>query len=201
MIVLDVEQGSPEWIAARLGIPTASQFSRLMTAKTMKLSAGSATYMNELVAERMLNASLDPYVSELMERGSGMEQQAVDYYELQRDVETETVGHVLTDDRKVGCSPDRLVGTDGGLEIKCPTPQVHVGYMLGDEGKYKAQIQGCMWVCERKWWDWLSFHPELPPVLVRFHRDEEFISKLGTAVNTFVERMDYAMERVKAMDK
>lgn len=195
MIRLDVEQGSPEWIAVRLGIPTASQFNRIMTAKTHKPSSAQEDYVCELIAERILKQSLDPFVSDWMERGAELEPMAVAYYEMQTDREVEKVGHCLTDDRSAGCSPDGLVGDDGGLEIKCPAAKTHISYMIGGKhhAKYLHQVQGGLWITGREWWDFLSFHPELPPVLKRFHRDEEYIGDLAECVNGFCERLDREM--------
>jgi hypothetical protein len=192
MIILNVEQGSAEWFAARLGIPTASQFGRILTPKTMKLSDQSAGYMQELIAEQLLGQAMDDGGSiGFMQRGEVLERKAVEFYELQRDVETEKVGFVLRDDSRVGCSPDRFVGADGLLEIKCPSAKVHVGYLLDDEGiGYRAQVQGQLWITGRAYVDTLSYNPELPPALVRVHRDEEFIGKLAAAVDQFLSFLD-----------
>ena len=198
MIRLDMPQGSPEWIAARCGIPTASQFHRILTAKTHKPSSAADDYINELIAESLLGASLDPYVSELMERGIEMQDQAHSYYEFQRDCTADLVGHCLTDDRRAGCSPDALVGDSGGLEIKCPTAKVHVSYMRGTPDKYTMQVQGALWITGRKWWDFLSFHPELPPVLRRWTRKEEIIGKLYEAVTNFCKRLDDETQKIAA---
>jgi len=196
--IIDCIQGSEEWKKARLGRPTASQFSRILTPKQMKLSATSVGYLHELVAERYLGMPLDPAFSEWIERGTAMESQARTYYEMQRDVQVREVGHVLTDDEKVGASPDGLVGDDGGLEIKVPSAKVHIGYLLdGTDSLYKSQVQGCMWVCERKWWDVLSYNPTLQPVLMRVQRDEEYIEKLSAAVAEFCKRLEFAMERME----
>lgn len=199
MKVLDCEQGSDEWIATRLGIPTASQFSRIITAKTLKVSESSASYMCELLAERMLGMPVNESVSGFMERGSEMEASAVAFYELQRGVDTQKVGLVLRDDGRVGCSPDRFVGDDGGLEIKCPSAAVHVAHLLEMPLRFFPQVQGCLWLTERKWWDLLSYHPQMPPALVRVERDEEFIAALATAVEKFLERLDLAQRALDAM--
>jgi hypothetical protein len=198
MIVHDVEQGSPEWRRLRLGIPTASNFHRIISPKTLKLSAASHGYLCELVAERLLGEPMDADKTMFMERGSELEEQAVAYYELQRDVETTRVGFVTDDDCAVGCSPDRLVGDDGGLEIKCPGAAQHVSNMLEMTAHYMPQVQGTMWLTGRDWWDLLSFHPALPPVIVRIERDEEYIERLAEAVCAFNVRLDQATEQLKA---
>ena len=197
MILMDCLQGSPEWHAARLGIPTASAFSRILSPKSLKLSESSQSYMHELLAERMLGFPLESASSDFMERGKALEDQAMAYYELQRGVDTERVGFALTDDRRAGCSPDRLVGTEGGLEIKCPSPAVHVGYLLdGLPAKFLPQVQGCLWITGRAWWDLLSYHADLPVALVRVSRDPEYIGALEAAVTAFCDRLESASEKL-----
>ena len=191
MIRLDCPQGSEEWIQARLGIPTASQFHRLITPRTGKLSSQAAGYAYELLAEELLGHPVDEGASDFMARGTQLEKSAIDFYEFTQDVHTERVGFILRDDKLTGCSPDRLVGEDGGLEIKCPSAKVHVGYMLdADADAYRCQVQGALWLTGRAWWDWLSYNPELPPVLIRFERDEAFIEKLAATVDQFINYLD-----------
>jgi hypothetical protein len=63
-----------------------------------------------------------------------------------------------------------------------------MAYLLGSGSAYEAyrvQAQGQLFVSERKWSDILSFHPELPPALMRIERDEKFIELLEAAVTTF----------------
>ena len=200
MIALDLEQGTPEWLQARLGIPTASQFYRLITPKTGKPSAQSADYLCELLAEWMLGHPLDMEENDWMARGRELEPSAIEFYQLQRDVDVERCGFALLDDRSAGCSPDGLVGLDGGLEIKCPSPAKHVAYLLGQESmdKYTPQIQGCLWITGRAWWDRLSFHPELPPHLTRIERDEKFIATLSQIVADFCGQLADAKKRIAA---
>ena len=110
MIIVDVEQRSFEWLEARQGIPTGSQISRLLTEKTRKYSVlGARKYRNELLAEWFLDASLDGGNTLWMDRGTMLETEARQYYELLRDVELDEVGFCLRDDRRFGGSPDALV--------------------------------------------------------------------------------------------
>lgn len=191
MIRLDVVQGTSEWQSARLGIPTASCFDKIITPKTMKLSGQSDGYAHQLIAEQILGEPLDNATSGFMQRGTLLEQRAVSWYELQHDLDTDPVGFVLRDDRRVGCSPDRFVGASGLLEVKCPAADTHVGYLLDDEGiGYRAQVQGQLWICEREWIDTLSYSPRMPNALVRQHRDEEFITKLAAAVEQFLSSIE-----------
>lgn len=197
MIHLPVAQGSPEWMMARLGIVTASQMDKIVT-PTGKLSGQADKYMNRLIAEQLLGVPQDDASSGFMQRGSTLERHAVSYYELQKEMDTDAVGFLLRDNGRVGASPDRFVGTDGLLEIKVPMATTHIGYLLDNEGiGYRVQVQGQLWVAEREWSDTLSYHPELPPALVRQHRDEKFIALLAAAVTQFLDAMDEAKASLK----
>mgnify|MGYP000916683345 CR=1 FL=1 len=199
MIRLDVEQGSPGWIEARLGLPTASRFDEIITPKTLKLSASSEKYRNELLAEWLLGVSLSGGDdSDFMTRGKALEDEARSWYELQHDVEVDRVGFVMRDDQRAGCSPDGFVGVDGGLEIKCPSAAVHVGYLLGDVATaYRCQVQGSLWITGREWWDVLSYHPSLPKAYVRTYRNEEFIAALEKLHGQFWEYLQEGKEALR----
>lgn len=179
-------QGSPMWLKLRTGIPTASEFDSIITPGG-KPSKSADRYMYGLIAERMMGHSRIESVSTWMDRGMQMEQEAVEFYEFQRECETAKVGFICNDSRTIGASPDRLVGEAGLLEIKVPAEHTHVSYLLSKsvDQAYHPQVQGQLWIAERKWSDILSFHPEMPPSLIRVERDEEFIGKLSAAVTAF----------------
>ena len=192
MIIHRCEQGTSEWLRLRAGIPTASQFDRIVTPKGA-LSKSADGYMHELLAERMLHEPLVKAVTMWMERGSQHEAEAVAYYEMERNLETMPVGFVTNDEGTIGASPDRLVNADGLLEIKVPSPGVHVGYLLAEHGAghdYRAQAQGQLWITGREWVDVMSYCPGLPEALVRFTRDEEYIAALARAVSEFSARLE-----------
>lgn len=202
MIRLNVVQGTPEWEMARLGIPTASSFKRILTAKTLKLSSSAGEYRNQLLAEWLTGMPLEfgGGPNTLMQRGTGMEAEARMFYELQYDVpEVEQVGFLLRDDRMAGCSPDGLVGEDGGLELKCPMMHTHIGYLLDPQSladQYAPQVQGCLYITGRAWWDLVAYHPQLPPVYHRIARDEKYIAALDAALDTFVADLLAAREQL-----
>ena len=193
MIVHQVEQLSSEWHALRLGIPTTSEFKRIVTPGG-KLSAQSADYMHRLLAEWILAGPLDEdtFETKWMERGRLLEDEAVRSYEFETERTTETVGFITTDDGLIGCSPDRLiVGEPGLLEIKCAAPQTHIGYMLtrAVDKDYYPQVQGQLLVTGREWVDIQAYFPGLPSVIVRVGRDPEYQGLLDLALRAFVEKM------------
>ena len=193
MIIHQVEQGSEEWHQLRLGIPTASCFDKILTAEKLALSKSSAPYMHTLLAEWIFGAPLESFEGGWMKRGKDLEAEAVSAYEFQREVDSSTVGFVTTDDGMIGASPDRLVGSDGLLEMKCPALQTHVGYMLNPQSlkdEYRIQTQGQLWVCgDREWSDIVSFYPGFPLVVVRSNVDTKASLALSTHIPAFVETM------------
>lgn len=201
MKILDVAQGTAEWAQARAGIPTASCFDKILTAKKLELSKSSVVYRNQLLAERLVGYPIDfaPQTG-WMERGIELEPEARAFYEMHFDVEVETVGFVLRDDEQVGGSPDGFVGSDGGVDFKCPAIHTHVGYLLDPNklsDEYMMQAQGLMYLTGRQWWDLLSYHPELPHVRVRIMRDEAYIGAVDKALALFVADLNTAWKQLE----
>jgi len=191
MKICSHEQGSPEWFEARLGIPSASMFSKIVTTKGA-WSTQADSYINQLVAERLTGEREEIYQSHHMIRGTELEPEARDMYCLMKDVEVQEVGFCLHDTLKAGCSPDGLVGEDGGIEIKCPAPATHVEYLRGGvlPSRYKQQVMGCLWITQREWWDFVSYHPNMKPLIVRVERDEEYIAALEECVTKAVNLIE-----------
>lgn len=186
MIEHDVEQGSEAWLRVRAGIPTSSMFDKIVT-KSGAASKSATKYMNELLAERMMGHPLEEHVSLWMMRGRELEAEAVLFYEAQRNLDTKRIGFITNDDGTIGTSPDRAVGADGLVELKVPAPHTHVHYLLAREldAEYRPQVQGQLWLTERKWVDLCSYHPEMPKALIRVERDEGFIKILREHVTAF----------------
>ena len=139
MKILDFEQGSIDWVAARKGIPTASRFSDICTAKTGALSASAKKYAAELLVER--NGFETPhFTTEAMEHGIVTEKTARDWFEFQYDVDVTQVGMVTTDDGRIACSPDGLIYSGDmlchGWECKCPLAKTHMLYNM-DASQYR----------------------------------------------------------------
>ena len=191
-IVYDCIQGTPEWAALRCGIPTASQFHRIIT-PGRKASKSQDAYLYELIAEKLTGEPTVGFTSHWMDRGSELEAEAVNYYEFQRECETVKVGFVTNAAGTIGASPDRFVGDTGALEIKVPKPGNHIAYLLQDGEAYsdhKIQTQGQIWVAQREWNDLLSYCPGLPFALYRVERDEDFIADMAKEVEKFVCRLE-----------
>ena len=196
MRCIDCEQGSDEWIAARLGIPSASMYGKIITTQG-KWSTQADTYINQLVAEKLTGEQTPFYQNEHMARGTALENDARKMYEFIKDIEVREVGFCLHDTLEAGASPDGLIGEDGGLEIKCPAPATHVEYLRGGKlpSKYKQQVMGCLWITGREWWDFMSYHPSMKPLIVRVERDEDYIAELEACVSKAVELIEENVEK------
>ncbi len=204
-------QGSTEWAMLRVGRPTSSEFSKIITPGGQP-SKSAAGYINALLVETMLGRPLGGVEMPWMRDGKDREAEAVKYYELIRDVETEVVGFLTTDDLRVGSSPDRLIPGGGVLEVKSPTETTHSVYLsayidtlLGSgaigsvQDAYKCQLQGELYVSERDWADILSYYIGLPEVITRVHRDEPFIAKLKGELDKFLCLFDARLEKLRAL--
>jgi hypothetical protein len=201
--IANVAPGSDEWRQARIGIPTASGAHRIVTAGG-KLSSQRDSYLCELAAERLLGTWLDTDAGDFAARGTALEPQAVAFYELLTNADTIPGGFCTTDDGRAGCSPDRLVLVDGkplrGLEIKCPKPSTHVGYLLNQDhdAKYKTQVQYSLWVSGLQSWDIVSYHPGMPEALIRIPRNEPLIKIMSDRTAEFCDELDTAVAIIKA---
>jgi len=190
MRLISCEQGSPEWLTHRLGVPSASQFSKIVTGKGGKSTQVEA-YINQLVAEELTGETTFVYVNEHMKRGTELEPDARELYEALTGNTVQEVGFCLHDTVNAGCSPDGLIGEDGGLEIKCPAPATHVEWVKAGvvPSKHLQQIMGCLWVTGRSWWDFMSYHQTMKPLIVRVERDEEYIAALAEHVTNAALRI------------
>lgn len=195
--IIDCQQGSVEWYAARIGRPTSSQFHKIIT-PTGKVSSQAQAYMYRLVAERLLRETMDDYLGSVQwaERGKMLEHDAAAQFEFSHEVKLKPVGFVTTDDGRVGCSPDRFItGRRESVEIKCPAPWNHVKYLLEGPGDdYKPQVQGQLFVAELDAVHFYSYHPRCPPVEFTVYRDEFYIRMMAALLANFLQHLDRAYE-------
>jgi hypothetical protein len=193
--VLDCEQGSADWYLARLGIPTASRFADVL-AKGEGKTRGR--YLRELAGEILAGEpEADTYSNGHMERGKLLEEEARNLYAYLKEVEPQRVGFIRNG--KKGASPDSLIGVNGGLEVKTALQHIQVERLQrGDlPPEHKAQVQGSLWVSEREFWDFVSYCPKLPPLIVRVHRDDVYIAGLAKAVEAFNEELDALVASIR----
>ena len=202
-------QKSPEWWELRRGIPTASDFDKIMQPVKCKPSASQVPYICQLIADRI--CLTPPFFTEreghtaAMRNGENLEPAARSWYELESGFEIEQVGFCTTDDGRLGCSPDGLVKWGdqykGGLELKCPELKTHMAYLLDGSGlpsEYGPQVHGQLIVTGLPFVDFMSYAPGAPPLLVRVEPDD-YTEKLRAALEEFWGRYQTAWEKVQQM--
>lgn len=199
-----IDQRSEQWFADRAGRITASRMSDVMafTAGDGKWKSGPrkgqdkvaaplkarTDYALQLAAERLTGKPRKQVKAHALQWGTDVEPLARAAYEAATGVivdPAEFVIHPIHD--FIGASPDFLVDSDGGGEIKSPeSSEVHLETLIhGLPKDHIEQIQGGLWVTDRDWWDFVSFHPDFPPArrlyIQRVKRDDAYISQLETA--------------------
>ena len=200
MKIIDCIQGDDKWFELHQGRPTAGRFSRIITPKKWSYASGAQTFIHKLVAGQYVPEWREDYTSAAMKNGMIMEPEARRYYEFDRDVTVQKVGFCMTDCERFGCSPDGLVEGGGGLELKSPEPETQVKYLLdgGVPAEYLPQVHGCLLVTGLDWWDFMSYCPPFPTLLVRVEPDEK-TEALRLALDRFWEEYQAAIEKVKGL--
>ena len=207
-MIAQLTQGSPEWHQARLGKVTASRISDVAAKIKTGWGASRSKYMGELIAENLTHEPTPSYTNAAMQHGTDTESQAAAAYAFYTDAELELVGFV--DHPKIeqaGCSPDRLIGKDGLVEIKCPQTSTHIDTLLGGSipKKYIDQMYWQMACTRREWCDFVSFDPRMPPetqlFIQRIERDKERIKELEEMVVDFLAEMNEKIDRLTKLEK
>lgn len=180
MIKIHCDQGSEAWHEQRCGKFTASQFKDLMSGET---TAGYTKLIASIAGQVISGETEESYSNANMERGIELEPEARSFYENHTETEVEQVGFVLPENELaewVGVSPDGLIGDDGGVEIKCPLASTHLRYIKENRLplEYKWQVQGQLWITGRKWWDFMSYYPNMKPFILRVYPDIEMHKEL-----------------------
>lgn len=206
MIIVDVEQGTPEWFAARLGKVSASRVADVVAKTKTGWGASRANYAADLIAERLTGVKAESYSNVAMQWGTDNEPAARKAYEFMTGNAVATVGLVLHPSIDMACaSPDGLVGEDGLVEIKAPQTATHIETLLGAPvaDKYVKQVHWQMAATGRAWCDFVSFDPRMPGEMslhiTRIARDDALIKSLEADVSVFLSEISDKVARLKSL--
>lgn len=215
--IIEVWQGSPEWDAARFGIPTASNASKITAGGDGKTRS---EYLRKLAGEEVSRLPREEYRGKAMERGNIMEPELRALYHMVTGREPKPVSNnpevVFTPGcpgygfvRRalkvgfIGASPDSRVGNDGGLEIKSASPHILIDIMQRGvvPSEHIPQVQCTMLVTGWAWVDLLIGYTGMPPFIRRIRRDTSKIAQLEVAIETFNEDLTELTQWVRAYGK
>lgn len=198
-----MKQREDDWFKARLGKATASRFGDIMAKTRTGYSASRKNYKAQLVIERLTGEVTESYTNGAMQWGIDTEPLARVAYELSSGNDVEQCGSIDHFELEAGASPDGLIGEDGIVEIKCPNSATHIEYLKSKElpREYKAQVQGQLWITERKWADFVSYDPRMPEHLqlkiIRVERDEDYIDELYKEVVDFLNEVQKELDELE----
>lgn len=199
IVYRDIEQRSPEWFALHVGIPTASDINKIVTS-TGKVSAQRTEYLYRLAGERVLGTVEQNGLNTVWtRRGTEMEPEARNVYAMEAEVEVEEVGFITDDKGRYGCSPDGLILPNKGLEIKCPSLSVFVGYVLGGKlpTEYKVQVQASLFITGFEQWDFFAYYPDMKPFQLSVEPDLKFHEILKEELERFCADLDKAEQELR----
>ena len=199
-----LEQGSTEWLEARRGIVTASVAGKLLTATGKVANNDTSRALTEtLVAERLTGrVEITPPTRD-MQRGTILEDESrriyAEHYAPVREI---GFARLDTDTFTLGASPDGLIEDDGGFETKSPRARTHMRTILEDRvpPQYVPQVQTCLLVTGRSWWDFCSYVPGMKYYRKRVFPDLAMHAAIIAAAEAFEEnanrmRNDYLTAR------
>ena len=200
-------QGSEEWLLSRVGRVGCSRLSDVLAeGRSGAPSATRKNYMAELLCERLTGRYAEHFTTAEMQRGIDLEPIARAEYEARYGViVTEDGGREHPTIKGFGCSPDGLIGGEGGLEIKCPNTATHLDTLQHGTVKldYVYQMAGGCLVYDRQWWDFVSFDDRLPDYLSfycrRFTRAELPLAKVEAGVIQFLKELDEMEYRLRSI--
>lgn len=196
MIVVECEQRSPAWYAARAGVLTASVVADIYVKKGKETAARRDLRMR-LALERITGQPQeDGYVNADMQRGVDLEPEARTAYELHTGNPVTEIGFCRHDSLLIGASPDGLIDERGVLEIKCPRPANHWATVEAQvvPEDYVPQLLHALLVTGREWVHFVSYCPLMPDPLrvavIQFSPTEAEFAAHELVVRQFLREVD-----------
>ena len=205
--VVEAEQRSPEWFAARLGRLTGSRAADMLATIKSGEAAARRDLRMQLVCERLTQTvQEDGFVSAAMQRGIDCEPLAFAAYEADTGQVVQRSGFCAHNTLAIGCSLDgHIEDFEGILECKCPKSATHLRYLKGGvvPAEYLPQITHNLWVTGAQWCDFVSFDDRFPPPLqffrVRVEWDEKAIDEYAAKAAVFLAEVQTECEAVRTM--
>jgi predicted phage-related endonuclease len=205
--IIDAEQRSPEWFAARLGRLTGSRAADMLATIKAGEAAARRDLRTQLVCERLTGqVQEEPFINAAMQRGIECEPLAFAAYEAHTGTLVQRSGFVAHDIHMAGCSLDGHVeGFAGLIELKCPKSTTHLRYLRGGivPSDYIPQITHNLWITGAEWADFVSWDDRFPPefqlFIKRLTRHDELIADYERKALAFLAEVDLEANSLATM--
>lgn len=212
MINHNIEQNTDEWLALRVEKFTASTAAELLMDKDCK---GYINLIAKITEERFTGQACESkgfQGNEYTDRGHLFEPIALIDYTTKFFYDVQPMGFIESDNGLYGCSPDGLIDENGMIQVKCPifaTQRKYLGIVSKnkdsfpntilykiDSGYYK-QMQFELFVSEREYNIFYSYHPNLKEIMLKIVRDEGKIKQIETAINEATKYIDIELLKLE----
>lgn len=194
-------QGTEEWLAARRGVITASNFKLAKDRlKSGQRSKTALAYAMDVARERAGGTAPAKFQTAAMRTGQEQEPVARMRREDEAGYLIELVGFAYTEDRKFGGSVDGLIDIEGIWECKAmvSSETLFTAMVEGDISEYVDQCDGNMWLLGRKWCDLSLWCPDLQRLhTVRIARDDDRIEALERELLDFDKLVESYASRLR----
>ena len=202
--IIDCEQRSTEWLAARAGRVTASRAADMLAKIKSGEAAGRRNYRTQLIAERLTGQPQENgFVSAAMQQGIDLEPRAIAAYEALTGALVRKTGFIALNDMAAGCSLDGDVDDFKTiLSVKCPQPPAHLEYLWERRlpPRYIPQATHEMWITGAQHYDFVSYNEAYPENLqlfyVRVNRNEFDVANHAAEVVAFLKEIDVEVRRM-----
>jgi len=188
-----VIQGTDEWKELRHGKVGGSTIAKLMSYP--EKSIRNCTEYYSVLAENI--EEFDPFIENRitfeMQRGNDLEPLARQEFERISGKKAFQVGWVEMDNGFVGISPDGIINEKHNIEIKCPSANTHMMYILDNSvftEKYAWQIVHNFYTMAIERLTCISYRPEneLCPLLA-FDVTNDTVIKISSKVSKTVAEL------------
>jgi putative phage-type endonuclease len=211
MKIIECEQRTPEWFAARAGKITGSVAGDVLAKLKSGLEPASRRDLRiSLAIERFTGKPMesDGFVNAAMQRGIDKEGDARMAYQIATSNEVRQTGFVVSDDNTIGCSLDGDVdGFKGIIEIKCPKTTTHIQTLKDRKlpADYRWQVTQNLLVTDAAWCDFVSFDDRMPfglqLVVIRVNRSELDLDTYRIALAGFNNEIEAEVESLQNLQQ
>jgi hypothetical protein len=199
----ELQQKTWPWFEARAGKISGSELGNLITdkGKIRDWKTGMPnSYLHRKLAEKWRGAPMETFTgSRQTDQGNILEPQARNYFAALLESDITEIGGMESDDGRLWCSPDGIIGETVGLEIKCPNADTHVGWLLDGPHvpeEHVLQVQFALFVTGWPTWRFLSYVKDMPHLAVNVTPDDELQETIMEAVACFKAKFDADWDRL-----